>query len=91
MDTIQSFAGSYQCIPLCLKFQGGYIDCINGMWRLQGTLAVTRGFGDKNLKRWVSSKPDVTKIKITPECEFVILASDGLWDKVITTHNHTDI
>jgi serine/threonine protein phosphatase PrpC len=44
---------------------------------------VTRGFGDKNLKRWISSRPDVTKLKLMPECEFLILASDGLWDKVI--------
>jgi protein phosphatase 1L len=75
------------------KWQGGFVACVNGIWRLQGTLAVTRGFGDNNLKQWVSSRPDVTKLKLTPECEFLILASDGLWDKVINkahplTHRH---
>lgn len=61
---------------------GGYVDCCHGVWRIQGSLAVTRGIGDRRLKRWVIAEPETKVLKIKPECEFLILASDGLWDKV---------
>lgn len=58
------------------------MDCCHGVWRIQGSLAVSRGLGDRHLKPWVIAKPDTKILKIKPECEFLILASDGLWDKV---------
>ncbi|GAB2232287.1 hypothetical protein Droror1_Dr00011319 [Drosera rotundifolia] len=61
---------------------GGYVDCHNGVWRVQGSLAVSRAIGDLNLKKWISSEPEVSQIQLTPDCEFLILASDGLWNKV---------
>ncbi|XP_010253791.1 PREDICTED: probable protein phosphatase 2C 25 [Nelumbo nucifera] len=61
---------------------GGYVDCCHGVWRLQGSLAVSRGIGDRHLKQWVTAEPETKILKIRPECEFLILASDGLWDKV---------
>ncbi|KAH7436501.1 hypothetical protein KP509_05G022800 [Ceratopteris richardii] len=61
---------------------GGIVDCYNGIWRVQGTLAVTRALGDANLKRWISAEPAIKRIGITDDCEFLILASDGLWDQV---------
>ncbi|KAL4189758.1 hypothetical protein AMTRI_Chr08g208740 [Amborella trichopoda] len=61
---------------------GGYVDICRGVWRLQGCLAVSRGIGDQHLKQWVSAEPETEILSITPECEFLILASDGLWDKV---------
>lgn len=61
---------------------GGFVDNFSGRWRVQGTLAVSRGIGDLHLKEWISAEPEVQKLPITPECEFLILASDGLWDAV---------
>jgi protein phosphatase 1L len=61
---------------------GGYVDLCNGVWRVQGSLAVTRGFGDRSLKQWIVAEPETKIVKIKPEHEFLILASDGLWDKV---------
>ncbi|XP_043697965.1 probable protein phosphatase 2C 25 [Telopea speciosissima] len=61
---------------------GGYVDSCHGVWRLQGSLAVSRGIGDRSLKEWVTAEPETKVLKISPECEFLILASDGLWDKV---------
>ncbi|WRX12559.1 PPM-type phosphatase-like domain - like 7 [Theobroma cacao] len=61
---------------------GGYVDCCHGAWRIQGSLAVSRAIGDKHLKQWVIAEPETKLLKIQPECEFLILASDGLWDKV---------
>ncbi|KAG1681313.1 hypothetical protein FOA52_007359 [Chlamydomonas sp. UWO 241] len=54
----------------------------SGTWRVGGVLAVSRAFGDKPLKKFVSCKPHVREEVITDADEFVILASDGLWDVV---------
>ncbi|XP_068668480.1 probable protein phosphatase 2C 25 [Aristolochia californica] len=61
---------------------GGYVDNCRGVWRIQGSLAVSRGIGDSRLKQWVIAEPDTKVLRINPDCEFLILASDGLWDKV---------
>ena len=58
------------------------MDFCRGLWRLQGSLAVSRGIGDAHLKQWVVPNPETRILAIKPEFEFLILASDGLWDKV---------
>lgn len=47
--------------------------------RVDGQLAVSRAFGDKSLKKHLSSEPHVTEEIIEDDTEFVIFASDGLW------------
>ena len=47
--------------------------------RVDGQLAVSRAFGDKSLKKHLSSEPHVAVEKIDDDIEFIILASDGLW------------
>lgn len=61
---------------------GGIVDLRHGVWRVQGSLAVSRAIGDSHMKEWITAEPDSRKIEITSDCEFLILASDGLWDKV---------
>ncbi|MCL7029769.1 hypothetical protein MKW94_024586 [Papaver nudicaule] len=61
---------------------GGYVDYCHGGWRLQGTLAVSRGIGDQHLKQWVIADPETKIFRLESDCEFLILASDGLWEKV---------
>lgn len=41
-----------------------------------------RSLGDADLKPAVTAQPDVVEHHITSEDEFVVLASDGLWDKL---------
>ncbi|KAH7670761.1 protein phosphatase 1L protein [Dioscorea alata] len=65
-----------------IENSGGYVNCRNGVWRVQDSLAVSRAIGDENMKKWVISEPETCKLKLTSECEFLIMASDGLWDKV---------
>ncbi|CAB4270966.1 unnamed protein product [Prunus armeniaca] len=65
-----------------IETTGGYVDCCRGVWRIQGSLAVSRAIGDRQLKQWVIAEPETTILRINPECEFLVLASDGLWDKV---------
>jgi protein phosphatase 1L len=62
----------------------------HGTWRLQGSLAVSRGIGDSHFKQWVIPEPETQTLKIGSKSEFVILASDGLWDKV-TNQEAVDI
>lgn len=47
--------------------------------RVDGQLAVARAFGDKSLKKHLSSEPDVFSEIVDDDTEFIILASDGIW------------
>ncbi|TNN80358.1 Protein phosphatase 1L [Liparis tanakae] len=65
-----------------IKKAGGFIS-FNGSWRVQGILAMSRSLGDYPLKNLnvVIPDPDIMSFdldKLQPE--FMILASDGLWD-----------
>ena len=62
---------------------GGFVSRSgSGVWRVQGSLAVSRAFGDAGLKRWVLAEPAVARVPLRAGCEFLVVASDGLWDKV---------
>ncbi|KAL0917665.1 hypothetical protein M5K25_012744 [Dendrobium thyrsiflorum] len=61
---------------------GGYVSCYNGVWRVQDSLAISRAIGDANMKKWIISEPETRMIQLTKDSEFLIMASDGLWDKV---------
>jgi len=58
--------------------------------RVMGSLAVARALGDSEYKTpnnraqhdYVTSDPFVKEYDLTPENEFLILACDGLWDKL---------
>lgn len=65
-----------------IENSGGLLHCRNGVWRVDGTLAVSRAFGDLYLKDHVISEPDIMQLPLTSDCDFLIMASDGLWDKV---------
>ncbi|KAK6153304.1 hypothetical protein DH2020_012943 [Rehmannia glutinosa] len=65
-----------------IEMLGGFVECRNGVWRVLGSLAVSRGIGDQYLKQWVTAEPETRILKLEPEHEFLVLASDGLWDKV---------
>lgn len=65
-----------------IKANGGAI-VWHGTWRVNGILAVSRSIGDYNLKKYVIADPDVTRFSLNPDSdEFLILASDGLWDVI---------
>jgi protein phosphatase 1L len=53
-----------------------------GTWRVGGVLAVSRAFGDRLLKRYVVAEPEIQEDVIQKGVDFLILASDGLWDVV---------
>lgn len=74
--------------------QGGTI--LNG--RVNGSLMVTRSFGDWNYKKsGVIVDPHILKIEINEDDLYLIIASDGVWDvikdeeckKIIEYNSHT--
>eukprot|EP00803_Ostreobium_quekettii_P001813 evm.model.scf_620.1 EVM.evm.TU.scf_620.1 scf_620:3707-6245(-) len=58
---------------------GGKVMFWNGA-RVMGVLAMSRAIGDLSFRPYVIPDPDVTVVARQPEDEFLILASDGLWD-----------
>ncbi|RCV26229.1 hypothetical protein SETIT_5G228900v2 [Setaria italica] len=58
----------------------------SGTWRVGGILAMSRAFGNHLLKRFVVADPEIQDQEIDGELEFLILASDGLWDVVSNEH-----
>ncbi|TYI32245.1 hypothetical protein ES332_A04G046100v1 [Gossypium tomentosum] len=47
--------------------------------RVDGQLMAARAFGDKSLKKHLTSKLDVSIETTDDDTDFIILASDGLW------------
>ncbi|XP_050224974.1 probable protein phosphatase 2C 75 [Mercurialis annua] len=62
-----------------IEAAGGHVIYVNGA-RVEGILAMSRAIGDKYLKPFVTSEPEITFTKREPGDECLILASDGLWD-----------
>lgn len=70
-----------------IKNGGNVIIDAYGVPRLNGTLAISRSFGDFYLFPALSWKPDIYTIKLSKNSndKYVILASDGIWD--VIQHN----
>lgn len=64
-----------------IERSGGTVVNWNGH-RVLGVLATSRSIGDRQLNPYVIAKPEVTVNKREAEDEFIILASDGLWDVI---------
>uniref|UniRef100_T1JP78 PPM-type phosphatase domain-containing protein n=1 Tax=Strigamia maritima TaxID=126957 RepID=T1JP78_STRMM len=65
-----------------IKKAGGFV-AFNGVWRVAGILATSRALGDYPLKdrNLVIAEPDVLTFNLDDlKPQFMILASDGLWD-----------
>lgn len=49
------------------------------VYRVDRRLAMSRAFGDYNLKAHITVEPDIWEGELTADDEFFIIASDGLW------------
>ncbi|KAI3817518.1 hypothetical protein L1987_11310 [Smallanthus sonchifolius] len=65
-----------------IQDKGGYVEVHRGTWRVHGVLAVSRSIGDAHLKDWVLGEPETKILPLTDDLEYLVLASDGLWDEV---------
>ncbi|KAL8156000.1 putative protein phosphatase 2C 10 [Apium graveolens] len=74
-----------------IENKGGFVSNMPGdVARVNGQLAVSRAFGDKNLKNHLRSDPDVTNANIDGDTDLLVLASDGVW-KVMSNQEAVDI
>ncbi|KAL7159924.1 hypothetical protein ABFS83_01G060500 [Erythranthe nasuta] len=64
-----------------IEAAGGSVTNRNG-WRVQGVLATSRSIGDYYLKPYVTSVPEVTVVNRSDSDEFLIIATDGLFDVI---------
>jgi protein phosphatase 1L len=67
-----------------IESRGGFIfekQLSGGIRRklVQGALEVTRSIGDPSYKKYISCEPDISEYEFTPEDQYLILATDGLW------------
>ncbi|KAL4554318.1 hypothetical protein LXL04_039538 [Taraxacum kok-saghyz] len=70
--------------------KGGFVTQYPGDCpRVDGSLAMSRSFGDRRLKEHISSEPDVWVESVDDDTEFLILASDGVW-KVMSNQEAVD-
>lgn len=65
-----------------IEAAGGIILTSGGMYRVNGILGVSRAIGDRELKEFVIAEPEINTREISEQDEFLIVASDGLWDVV---------
>lgn len=61
---------------------GGCVEIVNGVWRCQYSLSVTRSVGDCNYKPYVTADADTIQLQLDGSEKLLIVASDGLWDHV---------
>ncbi|KAJ6696930.1 hypothetical protein OIU85_003304 [Salix viminalis] len=47
---------------LRIENSGGFLHCRNGIWRVHGSLAVSRAIGDLHLKQWIISDPEIKRV-----------------------------
>ncbi|WOH16592.1 hypothetical protein DCAR_0936150 [Daucus carota subsp. sativus] len=71
-----------------IEDKGGYVEMHRGAWRVHGVLSVSRSIGDAHLKNWVLAEPDTKILHLTSDMEYLVLASDGLWEQVLN-HQHS--
>jgi len=50
------------------------------MKKVGGTLAVTRAFGDSELKKYVTADPYQKNVELNSDDTHLVIACDGLWD-----------
>ena len=51
-----------------------------GMYRVNGSLALSRAVGDRSERPAVTADPEFSVVPLQEDDEFLVLASDGLWD-----------
>ncbi|KAL6876454.1 hypothetical protein ACP4OV_013026 [Aristida adscensionis] len=54
----------------------------DGTYRVGGILAMSRAFGNRLLKQYVEAEPEIQEEEVGNDLEYLILATDGLWDVV---------
>ena len=65
-----------------IRDMNGLVFYFEGGFRVMGMLATTRGVGDHGMRPYVSAEAETLKVRRQVNDELLIIATDGLWDKV---------
>ena len=57
----------------------GFITNKGGVSRVDGEIAVSRAIGDKNLKQYLISEPEIMNYMINEEDDLLVLSTDGIF------------
>lgn len=90
VDAARDMKASDSCEIARIAKAGGHVS--NG--RVNGSLAIARAIGDKLLKKGstpaLTAEPEIVTFRFQAQDEFMLLASDGLWD-VMTSQAAVDM
>jgi len=75
---IENFGGSVIWCGKMDKFGVPIEDC--GIYRVNGNLALSRAIGDRSERPHVIAEPEIISVPVKDGDQFVIVATDGLWD-----------
>eukprot|EP01130_Rhizamoeba_saxonica_P017450 TRINITY_DN8465_c0_g1_i1.p1 TRINITY_DN8465_c0_g1~~TRINITY_DN8465_c0_g1_i1.p1 ORF type:complete len:471 (-),score=119.45 TRINITY_DN8465_c0_g1_i1:99-1511(-) len=66
---------------------GGTVKLKYGIYRVNGKIAVARALGDaKYQNRGITYEPDIIEKKIQDDNLFILMACDGVWEKIENEH-----
>eukprot|EP00539_Tryblionella_compressa_P019246 CAMPEP_0178872944 /NCGR_PEP_ID=MMETSP0747-20121128/8404_1 /TAXON_ID=913974 /ORGANISM="Nitzschia punctata, Strain CCMP561" /LENGTH=462 /DNA_ID=CAMNT_0020540213 /DNA_START=29 /DNA_END=1417 /DNA_ORIENTATION=- len=51
-----------------------------GVYRVNGNLALSRAIGDRSERPHVTAQPEMIAVPVVEDDQFIIIATDGLWD-----------
>lgn len=72
-----------------IESAGGFIREVNGHFRINGNLNLSRAIGDLKYKQdeslpveaqIITAEPDIVVVNLREDDEFMVLACDGVWD-----------
>ncbi len=62
-----------------IRLGGTLVNCF-GIVRVNGVLAVSRAFGNRNLRQIIRPDAEITQRNVRNTDDFLVMGSDGLWD-----------
>lgn len=99
-EAMVGMGGTFQVLTQCHKVEneknrleklGANITYNGGCARISWQLNLSRSIGDYNLKEFVISTPYVSSFPMSSSIEYIVLASDGLWDVYKPKEIHNEI
>lgn len=64
-----------------IEAAGGTVQ-FQDIWRVDGSLGVSRAIGDPDYKPYVTADPEIVSVVLQNNDDFLVLACDGLWDQI---------
>lgn len=80
MDLTKEHRATNQEEKLRIEKMGGFIIVHKSRYLVQGSLQITRSFGDQKYKKYISCEPDIVEYSLSADDQIMLMGSDGFWD-----------